>query len=439
MPATLSQITAAAPTRTAGGLQVDMVWSGVGTGIGAATARDGTHLFAYYDADRYLTLAAIDPAGRITRRRLASRFAGWDAHNAITMAIGPDDSLHIAGNMHASPMVYAHGPHAPDIASVRLSPMTGQNEASATYPHFLHDAKGNLLFMYRDGGSGNGTWLLNRWEGGAWTRVGSLFADHDDAGPISAYPTEFVRGPDGRFHVAVVWRRTPDVATNFALSYASTADFRSWQAGGRSITGPLSPETMATVDAPGENAGLVNNAALGLDGAGRPIILYTRYGEGGHNAIFAATPGANGWTTRAIATAPGRAQIAGRGSIPDLPVAVFAGPPRGSRLPVHIALPHGGDLHDRVLDTDRLALIAADAPHPHADDPVADALKAQTNGMADVALHDMPVPAATPGEVAGRLRWFAQKANGDRPRACTDDAPRACAPPPSPLLWFPDH
>ncbi len=35
-------------------------------------------------------------------------------------------------------------------------PMTGKNEGRLTYPEFYRLPNGNLLFLYRDGSSGNG-------------------------------------------------------------------------------------------------------------------------------------------------------------------------------------------------------------------------------------------------------------------------------------------
>ena len=41
------------------------------------------------------------------------------------------------------------------------------------------------------------------------------------------------------------------------------------------------------------------------------------------------------------------------------------------------------------------------------------------------------------GPAQGQLHWYAQKSNRDRARTCTPKAPRACNPPPSPLIWMP--
>lgn len=89
---------------------------------------------------------------------------------------------------------------------------------------------GTLRFLYRAGSSGNGTWMVNERSGAAWTRIGAQFAALDQENKhVSAYPTEIITDSHGVSHVAIVWRRTPDVASNYAVSYAQTKDFHEWE------------------------------------------------------------------------------------------------------------------------------------------------------------------------------------------------------------------
>ena len=252
--------------------------------------------------------------------------------------------------------------------------MLGRNEASATYPQFLHDGAGNLLFLYRDGMSGNGLWMLNAWRDGQWKRVGQLFAGRDDDGPVSAYPTQFVADDDGRFHVAVVWRRTPDVATNFALTYASTRDFQHWDVGGRTVSGPLSPKTMEMIDAPGVGQGLVNNA---------------------HGSIHVSA--VIGKQQSELLLDPTRLVAAPWRSDPN------PGPAKRARVPIPAAL--------------------ALTPPAGMERAGVQSATVRRNGV--------------DGAVAGELRWIAQGVNQDQPRACKPSAPVACKPPASPLIWVP--
>jgi len=430
--------TAMAPDAGTDNVIIGQSWAGVTTNVGAATTRDGRLVVAYYDPDRYLTVATYDPrSGRRCSQRLASRFAGWDAHNALVVAIDRNNMVHISGNMHDSALVYARGP-ADDLGQIRLQPMTGRNETAVTYPRFLQDSDGHLLFLYRDGQSGNGIWRLNRWRNGQWQQAGALFANRDEKGPVSAYPSDFVQDSSGRFHVAIIWRRTSNVATNFALTYASTTDFHSWWVGngGRSAAAPLTPGIMQHVDFPGENRGLVNNAKLAIAPSGQPVILYTKYGSDGRNAIFAARYDGKGWISKPIAAARSRTDIKGGGSIPDLPFATFVdGEGHGGTMHVR-AVPATKDRQDLALDP---ATLATSSWRAQISAPTAKAANITIpSGLDDATTVSTTVRQnGLTGPVRGQLRWYAQKSNRDRARACTPQAPRACNPPPSPLVWIP--
>ncbi|MAX15538.1 MAG: hypothetical protein CMN59_08660 [Sphingobium sp.] len=430
------------PPRQAGGaLPIGQAWSGTIVPFGSAVSSDGRLVAAYYDAERYLTLATYDPeAERLCRKRLASRFAGWDAHNALTVAIDDAGTVHIAGNMHVSPLVYARGP-LDDLDAVRLQPMLGRNEVSATYPQFMHDDDGNLLFLYRDGMSGNGSWLLNAWNGGKWQRIGELFADRDTKGPVNAYPTAFVKDGSGRFHVAVVWRRTPDVATNFSLTYASTRDFRQWDVGGRRVNGPLSPETMEMVDAPGVQHGLVNNALLQISRSGKPVLLYTKFVDGQKSGVVAANRMNGAWREQTIVVGKTAVQVSGGGSMPGLPVFRF-GETRDNG-DMHVSAVIAGDQTELLLNPDTLKAKPwrSDVGPNGNSAPVKPVTKVSLEipqGMDNATIRKVQVRQnGMDGPIEGELRWFAQGVNQDRPHACTKQAPVACKPPASPLLWVP--
>lgn len=409
------------------------VWSGVGTAVGAARRADGHVLAAFYDADRWVTIAEFAPErGEVCRVRLPSQFAGWDAHNTLALAISADGTLHVAGNAHASPLFYARG-RADDLQTLEPAPMTGSDEMHATYPKFLRDGEGRLLFMYRSGGSGDGAWLLNRWDDGHWTRIGELFAAHDGEKTVSAYPSNFAVGTDGTVHVAIVWRSTPDVKTNFAVTYASTRDFSNWSSlDGTSAAGPLSPERGSLIERTGEGAGLMNGARLVLTPDNRPVVLYPRYGSDGNDAIVAATPEGGKWVVREIATSGKRTKVEGFGALSHLP-AVFVTGQDGGTAHLRIVFPRHGREH-RALDLQTMTASAdatQDAPGSSAPE-----MPTGTRGMADVAPRRQAVTDNGLGErPAGEFEWFAQGANGDRPRDCTPRHPQACDPPPMPLFW----
>ncbi|TDW59236.1 putative BNR repeat neuraminidase [Novosphingobium sp. PhB55] len=415
------------------GTEIALVWTGAATAIGSATDDKGNIFAAYYAPDRNLTIARFDLKSRqVCRRKLDSFFQGWDGHNETTLVLPPDGSLHLAGNMHASPLVYASG-RADDLRTLRLTDMTGRDEKSVTYPHFMFNGQRQLLFLYRDGASGAGRWLVNQWNGQTWKRIAGIFDGADSHGPVSAYPTNFVKGAEGNYHVAVVWRRTWDVATNFRLTYASTKDFKHWKVNGKTIVGPLRPEMMEAVDSAGENNGLVNDAKLVVLPGGEPLIFYTRYQADGRNAIFIARRTQMRWNSKSISVAHARKEIVGGGSLPDLPT-VNPSVSRDGQVDVRIAF--GTDIRNFRLDPWTLKEVPYRAlPDSHSVQAIA--LRNQAEGMTNVIVPKSVVRRnGVDGPVVGTLRWFVQKANADKPWDCTQSAPRACHPHPSPLLWF---
>ena len=95
---------------------------------------------------------------------------GWDSHNYITMAVDDAGQLHLAADMHVVPLVYFRTTTPGDIRSFqRIDRMVGDLESRCTYPRFLRGPDNALLFTYRDGGSGNGNQIYNRYDVGTQT------------------------------------------------------------------------------------------------------------------------------------------------------------------------------------------------------------------------------------------------------------------------------
>jgi hypothetical protein len=152
--------------------------------------------------------------------------------------------------------------------------MTGAREGRVTYPQFYALAGGDLLFAYRDGASGRGDVLLNRWDAarGQWRAVAHPLIDGE--GARNAYPNTIAVDARGGWHVSWVWRESPDVATNHDVMYAFSPDEgRTW----RTSTGaPLAlPITAATAEVAWrvpQGSELINQTSSAVDAAGRPLI-----------------------------------------------------------------------------------------------------------------------------------------------------------------------
>jgi hypothetical protein len=230
--------------------------------------------------------AYYDPAARMV---LAKRKLGtdeWhthvtphkgnvrDAHNGISLAVDGAGVLHVAWDHHGHPLRYARGktPGALDLTD-RLA-MTGQAEKHVTYPEFFNLDNGDLLFLYRDGGSGCGRTMLNRYD--ATTRSWSVVQHPliDGEGRRNAYTNQIAIDPAGGWHISWNWRESGDAATNHDLCYArSTDQGRTWRrSDGQPYTLPITAGNADVVCPIPQNSELINQCAMAVDSRGRPMI-----------------------------------------------------------------------------------------------------------------------------------------------------------------------
>lgn len=293
---------------------------------------DDTQYAAYYDEDHRMTVASrkIDLDRKFgseewTYQPLDSK-VGWDSHNYITMAIDSDGQLHVAGNMHNVPLVYFRTQKVGDIRTLTRQPMTGERESRVTYPRFITDPQGRLIFNYRDGGSGNGSTLYNVYDvqSQSWTRLFDqpLF---DGQGRNNAYPYGPKMFSDGLFRVAWVWRESPDCETNHHLSYAQSRDLVNWQnAAGEPVELPLTlDDESLNVDPIPVEGGIINGCQrIFLDSENRPIVSYHKLDDAGNMQIFLARFEAGDWVARAVTDWDKPIHFSGRGSMPFIGIRI---------------------------------------------------------------------------------------------------------------------
>ena len=313
------------------GVLLGKVWSGHPVSFAFLTER-GHQFIAYYDAERRITVAGrrldqsewtrFQPAGApVPGRSRDSNVTYWDSHNYLTLALDRDGHLHLSGNMHNDPLVYYRSSRPLDVASLeRIDRMTGRRENNTTYPVFFKNSAGELLFRYRDGGSGNGSDIYNRYDpvSRSWENLLST-ALLDGEGERNAYATHPVLGPDGRFHLIWMWRETPDCSTNHTLSYARSRDLLRWEkSNGTPIPLPITQAKGEVVDPAPMKGGLINMTFnLGFDRDHRPIVVYHRYDAAGRSQAYAARPdaGAAVWKSVQISDWDFRWNFSGGGSI----------------------------------------------------------------------------------------------------------------------------
>jgi hypothetical protein len=399
-------------------VEIERVWAGHRVGFCLLT--HGDHQFAaYYDAERRMTVAGRKLGDkRWTLAKLDSTL-GWDSHNYVTMAVDRTGCLHVCGNMHVAPLVYFQSDRPLDVRSLRRVPaMTGDSEKRVTYPEFFRTATGALLFLYRDGKSGDGRTLVNVYDEAThtWTRYLDAPLLDGTGRSMNAYPADIRRGPDGFFHLVWMWRQTPDCRSNLHLSYARSRDLKHWEtAAGESISVPITPDNLdVVVDPTPANSGLINvGFGVGFDLSNRAVIQYHNYDKDRNSQIYLARWEDVAWAIHQVSRWDYRWNFEGGGSIP---VELAAGPVQtlpGGRLVQswsHVKYGSGTWLLDpatlQAIDTIRLPpRYPADLTRPKTKYP-----GIGVRWVSDLA--DMPVRSCR-----YVLRWESLGSNRDKPQS----------------------
>jgi hypothetical protein len=237
---------------------------------------DGDYQFAaFYAADHHLVLARRTLKDDTWETR-KSNYTGnvADAHDTVSIAVDGEGFLHVAWNHHASPLNYCRSvsPHSLELGPKRA--MTGLLEKSVTYPLFFRQSDGGLLFLYRDGRSGQGNVVLNRYElkSHEWHQLHDNLIDGE--GARSAYLAAALDAR-GALHLAWNWRESPDVATNHDLCYATSPDGgQTWiNTSGKPLALPLTAKTTEYALRIPQKSTLMNPPSLTTDADGHPFIV----------------------------------------------------------------------------------------------------------------------------------------------------------------------
>lgn len=234
-----------------------------------------TQYVAFYDAEGRVVLA---------RRRLGSDewevrrtpYSGniKDAHNGIALGIDGNGILHMSWDHHRHPLRYVRSLRPGSLDLTEKLPMTGTTEAGVTYPEFFRLPGGDLLFLYRDGGSGRGNTILKRYDhrAGAWRPVQEPLIHGE--GARNAYTNRLLIGRDGVWHLSWVWRELGDASTNHDICYAKSDDEgRTWKkSGGEVYRLPITVANAEVVHPVPLKSDLINTTTMALDSRGRPLI-----------------------------------------------------------------------------------------------------------------------------------------------------------------------
>ncbi len=390
---------------------LDRVWSGHSVRFALITTKTDL-VVGYYDANRQLTVARRHKTGGGWTYQKLDTWNDWDSHNYIAIAEDAVGRLHVAANMHSSPMTMFVSDPSGDVRTLKRAPVLVDValERSATYPIFLRDRAGRLIFKYRNGMSGAGDEIYDVLDAdtGKWARL-TAAPLVDGEGERNAYFMGPVVGPDTWFHIAWVWRETPMAETNHDLSYAKSPDLIHWfKADGTPLPLPIKLKDAEIVDPVPVKGGMINNnTLLGFDEQGRATITYHKFDKAGDTQIFLARyrgPKA-GWERAQISQWKGyRWDFSGGGSLKS-EIFVGGAQPIGDGL-LKVPVIRLGQSIDFIVRSSDLSLVEA---RPVLS--LADQLKAVVKTPDDMQVNIVNVPGDA-GEVYA-LVWNARPPHRD--------------------------
>lgn len=326
-----------------------------------------SQVIAYYDADRTLTIADRNIGGLVwNHRKLASR-ARWDSHNYVDLGFDRSGLLHVAGNMHASPLQYwiidlSSAEFRPTKVKALLDPLV---ELKITYPRFIRSSDGSLIFTYRNGSSGDGDFVAVIWDDSEQKHKliseGPLI---DGGGKRNAYldSNAPILGPDGVWHLLWVWRDSPDAESTHTINYASSHDLIVWRSrDGRTLDRSIILNSQSVVDPVLPRQGLINNnVRLGFMPDHRPVVLYHKRDVNGSQQLWSAIFEDLSWITRQLTNWDFAWNFQGQGSL-DFKIEIGIPLTTARGLSVDVRL--NEEVQTYIIDTN-LALVSTAVASP---------------------------------------------------------------------------
>lgn len=284
-------------------VNVDEGWAGnsVNTVVfrkNSLVTHNNVQFISYYDADGFVVLGKRKLNEQNWElKRTAYKGNIKDAHNSISIAVDGKGYLHMAWDHHNHPLRYVKSKEPLSLELTEKMPMTGKDENRLSYPEFYHLPNGDLLFFYRDGGSGNGNLVMNRYDVATqqWSRVQTNLIDGE--GKRNAYWQACVDAK-GTIHVSWVWRESPDVASNHDMSYALSKDGGStWQKStGEVYQLPIKMSTAEVVCVIPQSSELINQTSMTTDIDGNAVIASYWKGKNNVPQYKIISRSVKGWT-----------------------------------------------------------------------------------------------------------------------------------------------
>lgn len=230
---------------------------------------------AYYNNAGYVMLGKrilTDTTWQVKQTTFKGNVA--DAHNVISIMVDGEGYLHMAWDHHNNTLRYCRSLSPGSLDMTEKLPMTGKGENKVSYPEFYKMPNGNLLFFYRDGGSGQGNLVMNQYESKTkqWQQLHTNLIDGEKQ--RNAYWQAYVDSK-GTIHISWVWRESPDVASNHDLAYARSTDGGyTWEKStGEKYRLPITAATAEYAVRIPQKSELINQTSMSADENGSPFIV----------------------------------------------------------------------------------------------------------------------------------------------------------------------
>jgi hypothetical protein len=267
------------------------------------TSFKNTQYIAYYDSAQRLVIGKRTlGASQWTLQVTPYSGNATDAHNTISIITDGEGYLHVSWDHHNNELRYARSVKPGSLQLTGKLPITGSRESKVTYPEFYRLPNGNLLFLYRDGGSGNGNLMLDQYDTKTkkWTQLQNGWINGE--GQRSPY-WQMAIDRVGTIHISWVWRESPDVASNHDMGYARSTDGgHTWEKStGEKYVLPITAATAEYACRIPQNSELINSTSMSTDDNGHPYIAtYWRDSASSIPQYRLLYHNGKGWTTQQI-------------------------------------------------------------------------------------------------------------------------------------------
>jgi hypothetical protein len=240
----------------------------------SVTTHKDNQYVAFYDEDGFVVLAKRKHGStKWTIKKTQYKGNVKDAHNSISIMVDGDGYLHMSWDQHGHPLRYCRSKTRGSLELTETIPMTEKKEDRVTYPEFYRLPDGDLLFLYRDGASGRGNLMMNRYsvKTKKWTQLQDSLINGE--GKRNAY-WQMCTDNKNNIHISWVWRETSDVATNHDMAYAKSTDGgRTWQkSDGTKYALPITASNAEYAARIPQRHELINTTSMSADAKGRPYI-----------------------------------------------------------------------------------------------------------------------------------------------------------------------